>query len=218
MKGRRGWGWRRLLLVVIAVGVVNVPFLLHLYQVHRAQSEGVHVTATVTSVTTSGDDAVIAFKLPASVDRQQDLRSVKVDRATGATAARSKQLDVQVLRGHPAVFHVDGQVRSYGSLLITVAADLLIVAMLLLSWRLGGRLRRPPLEAVAVGDVEDGEEGSLLDKQEDGTYVINGEVAEARAELLVLRLRDRDVTVHLREHHNPLSVGDRAQVRAHLVG
>ena len=39
---------------------------------------------------------------------------------------------------------------------------------------------------------------------------------ESRA--LVLRLRDRDVTVHLREHHNPLSVGDRAQVRALLVG
>jgi hypothetical protein len=218
MKGRRGWGWRRILLVVIALGVVNVPFLLHLYQVHRAQTEGVHVTATVTSVAISGDDAVIAFKLPASVDSQQELRSVKVDRATGAAAARTQQLDVQVLSGHPAVFHVDGQVPSYGSLLITVAADLLIVAMLLLSWRLGGRLRRPALEAVAVGDVEDGEEGSLLDKQDDGTYVINGEVAEARAELLVLRLRDRDVTVHLREHHNPLFVGDRAQVRAHLVG
>jgi hypothetical protein len=92
------------------------------------------------------------------------------------------------------------------------------VILLLLSWRLGGRIRRPPLEAVAVGDVENGEEGSLLDKQDDGTYVINGEVAETRDASLVLRLRDRDVTVHLREHHNPLSVGDRAQVRALLVG
>jgi hypothetical protein len=90
--------------------------------------------------------------------------------------------------------------------------------MVLLSWRLGGRLRRPPLEAVAVADVENGDEGSLLDKQEDGTYLINGEVAETRSESLVLRLRDRDVTVHLRDHHNPLSVGDRAQVRALLVG
>ena len=35
---------------------------------------------------------------------------------------------------------------------------------------------------------------------------------------MVLRLRDRDVTVHLRDHHNPLNVGDRAQVRALLVG
>jgi hypothetical protein len=218
MKGRRGWGWRRILLVVVALLVVNVPYLLHVWQVHRAESDGVHVTATVVSASISGDDAVLAFRLPKSVDSAQDLHTVKVDRATGTVAARTQQLDVQVLPGHPDVFHVDGQVRSRGGLLITGAADLLIVIMVLLSLRLGGRLRRPPLEAVAVADVEDGDEGSLLDKQEDGTYLINGEVAETRAESLVLRLRDRDVTVHLREHHNPLAVGDRAQVRALLVG
>jgi hypothetical protein len=94
----------------------------------------------------------------------------------------------------------------------------LVVVMLLFAWRLGGRIRRPPLEAVAVTDVETGDEGSLLDKQEDGTYVINGEVTEALEHSLVLRLRDRDVTIHLRDHQNPLSVGDRAQVRAMLVG
>jgi hypothetical protein len=218
VSGRRGWGWRRIVLVVVALVVVNAPFFLHQYQLHRARSEGVHTTATVASVSISGDDAIVAFRLPEDLDSSQDLRTVKVDRATGATAARTQQLDVQVLRGHPDVFHVDGQVPSRGGWIFTGIADLLILIMLLLSWRLGGRLRRPPLEAVAVGDVENGDEGSLLDKQEDGTYLINGEVAETRSESLVLRLRDRDVTVHLREHHNPLSVGDRAQVRALLVG
>jgi hypothetical protein len=152
------------------------------------------------------------------VDPAQDLRGVRVDRGVGAAAASSKELDVQVLRGNPDVFHVDGQVASHGGLILTLVSDLVIVFLLFMSWRFGGRLRRPPLEAVAVGDVENGEEGSLLDKQDDGTYLINGEVAEAREESLVLRLRDRDVTVHLRDHHNPLSVGDRAQVRALLVG
>jgi len=218
MGQRRGRTWRRVLLVVVALVVVNVPYLLHVWQVHRAESEGVHVTATVVSVSISGDDAIVAFRLPKSVDSAQDLRSVKVDRDTGVAAASSKRLDVQVLSGHPDVFHVDGQVTSRAGLFVTIGADLLIVVMLLFSWRLGGRLRRPPLEAVAVADVENGEEGSLLDKQDDGTYLINGEVAEAGDESLVLRLRDRDVTVHLREHHNPLSVGDRAQVRALLVG
>jgi hypothetical protein len=218
MAQRRGWGWRRVLLVVVVVLVVNVPFLLHEWQQHRAATEGVHVTATVASAAFSGDEAIVAFRLPKSVDPGQDLRTVKVDRAVGTAAARSKELDVQVLRGHPDVFHVDGQVRSYAGLVFTVIADLLIVFLLMMSWRLGGRLRRPPLEAVAVDDVQSGDEGSLLDKQEDGTYLINGEVAEAHEESLVLRLRDRDVTVHLRDHHNPLSVGDRAQVRALLVG
>ena len=90
--------------------------------------------------------------------------------------------------------------------------------MVLLSWRLGGRLRRPALVAVALGDVEAGEEGSLLEKQDDGTYVINGEVSEAGADTLVLTLRDRDVTVHLRGHANAVEVGEPAKVHAHLVG
>ena len=218
MSGRRGWGWRRIVLVVIVLVVVNAPFLLHQYQLHLARTEGVHTTATVASVSISGDDAIVAFRLPEDLDSSQDLRTVKVDRSTGATAARTQELDVQVLRGHPDVFHVDGQVTSWGGWIFTGIADVLILFMVLLSWRLGGRLRRPPLEAVAVADVENGDEGSLLDKQEDGTYLINGEVAETRSESLVLRLRDRDVTVHLRDHHNPLSVGDRAQVRALLVG
>ncbi len=71
---------------------------------------------------------------------------------------------------------------------------------------------------MALGDVEDGEEGSLLDKQDDGTYLINGEIAEAGPDSMLLTLRDRDVTVHLRGHANPLDVGKRARVHAHLVG
>lgn len=207
-----------MVLVVLALLVINVPYILHAWQTHRAQTDGVPVTATVAGVSRSGDEAVVTFRFPRDIDAEQGLRSVKVDGAVGASAARTGQIDVQVLPGHPSVFHVDGQVPSRGGLLITLVADLLVLVMLLLAWRLGGRLRRPPLEAVALGDVESGEEGSLLDKQDDGSYLINGEVAEAGASSLLLRLRDRDVTVHLREHQNPLSVGDRAQVRALLVG
>jgi hypothetical protein len=205
-------------LVVVALVVINVPYFLHEWQVHRAATDGVPVTATVTNVTRTGGDAVVTFRLPRSIDPAQQLRSVRVDEPVGAAATRTQTLDVRVLRGHPALFHVDGQIRNWGGLWITLVADLLVLVLVLLSWRLGGRLRRPPLEAVALGDVESGGEGSLLDQQDDGTYVINGELAEAGETSLLLRLRDRDVTVHLREHRNPLSVGDRAQVRAHLVG
>jgi hypothetical protein len=90
--------------------------------------------------------------------------------------------------------------------------------MVLLSWRLGGRLRRPALVGVALGDVESGEEGSLLDKQQDGTYVVNGVIKELDAGVLVLTLRDRDVKVHLQGHHNPVALGEQARVLTHLVG
>src|SRR5262245_13500654 len=104
---RRGWGWRRILLVTVILVVVNVPYFLHVWQEHRAQTDGVHVTATVVSATLSTDDAVVAFRLPENVDPSQDVRTVKVDRATGETAASTGELDVQVLSGHPDVFHVE---------------------------------------------------------------------------------------------------------------
>jgi hypothetical protein len=84
--------------------------------------------------------------------------------------------------------------------------------------RLGGRLRRPTLVAVALRDVETGEEGSLLDKRQDGTYLINGEITGLDAGSLLLTLRDRDVKIHLQGHRNQVPLGQQAQVLAHLVG
>ena len=181
-------------------------------------SDGVPVTATVVSAEQAGDDVVLGLRFPASVDPDQRVRSVRVDATAGAAAAKVGEVDVRVLEGHPAVFDLEGQKRSHGPTVVTLGADVLVLVMILLMWRLGGRLRRPALVAVALGDVEGGEQGSLLDKQVDGTYVINGEVTEALGDSLVLALRERIVTVHLRGHANPIDVGAQAKVHAHLVG
>jgi hypothetical protein len=211
--------WRRWLLVALALFVVNLPWALHEGQLHRAATDGVQVSATVITVSDAGSGhALVTFRLPKSVDPSQEVRTVQVDTATADAAAHSQTIDVRVLKGHPAVFHVDGQVRSWASTIITVVADLLIALMVLLAWRLGGRIRRPGLVAIALGDVESGDEGSLLDKQIDGTYLINGEIKQTDASTLVLTLRDRDVTVHLQGHRNPLALGEQARVLAHLVG
>jgi hypothetical protein len=210
--------WRRIILLVVALAIINVPFATNEWQLHRAATDGTRVTAPVVQVHTSGGAAVLDFQMPASIDAKETVHEVKVDKATGAEAERTHQIEVRVLKGHPSVFHVAGQVRSWGGTIVAGVADLLIVLMLLLSWRLGGRIRRPALVAVALGDVETGEEGSLLDKQSDGSYLINGEISEAGPESMVLTLRDRDVTVHLRGYLNPVAVGERAQVHAHLVG
>jgi hypothetical protein len=205
-------------LVVAVLLLVNVPYALHQWQLHRVGSDGIHVTATVVSTDHVGDDVLLAFRLPASADPDQVVRTARVDETAGAAAERSGEVDVRVLEGHPAVYQLEGQQRGHGATILTLGADLLILLIVLLAWRLGGRLRRPSLVAVALGDVEDGEEGSLLDKQDDGTYLINGEIAEAGPESMLLTLRDRDVTVHLQGYANPLDVGKRARVHAHLVG
>ena len=209
---------RRILVVVLALVVINVPYLVHQWQLHRVRSDGIRVTATVVSSGTAGDDVVLGFRLPASVDPDQKVRTARVDAAAGAAAEKAGEVDVRVLEGHPALYELEGQQRGHAATVFTLGADVLVLLLILLSWRLGGRLRRPPLVAVALGDVEDGEEGSLLDKQDDGTYLVNGQVASTGPSSLLLSLRDRDVEVHLRDHENPIAVGERATVRVQLVG
>jgi hypothetical protein len=217
MKGR-GWGARRIILVVLALLVVNVPWLVHEWQLHRAATDGIPVQATVLGLGRAGDDAIVEFRLPTSVDPSQDVRTARIDSASAAAAARTRVIGVRVLDGHPSVYQVDGQIRGWGATAITLIADVLILFLVALSFRLGGRIRRPTLTARALADVREGEAGFLLDKQDDGTYLINGEVSEADASTLVLTLRDRSVTVRLEGHTNPVSVGGRAWVRASLVG
>jgi hypothetical protein len=216
--GRDGIRWGRVVLVVLALVVINVPYGLYEWQQHRVRTSGTEVTATVVGADRTGDDVALAFRLPVSVDGEQKVRTVRVRRDVGLEAVRTRQVQVRVLDGEPDVYHVDGQVRSWSGLLLTSVADALVGLMILLSWRLGGRLRRPTLVGIAVEDVQSGEDGSLLDKQDDGTYLINGEVARTGPSSLVLTLRDRDVEIHLREHENPIAVGERACVRAQLVG
>ena len=218
MKGRGGWGKGRILLVVVALLVINVPWLTHEWQLHRAATDGTRVEATVVGLSRDGDKAVVSFRLPTSVDPSHQARTAVIDLTTAEAAAQTRQIGVRVLDGHPSIYRVDGQVRSWGAAAITLTADLLVLLLIALSFRLGGRIRRPGLVAMALDDVRAGEEGSLLDKQEDGTYLINGEVSEVDASSLVLSLRDRNVTVRLEGHTNPVAVGGRARVRASLVG
>lgn len=215
---RDGVRWGRLAIIVLTLAIINVPYAVHEWQVHRAATSGTTVTATVVGVGRAGEDADVSFRLPRSVDPDQKVRLVKVHEDAARQAARTRTLEVEVLDGNLSAYHVDGQVESKAGLVLVVVADLIVLIMLLLSWRLGGRLRRPTLVAVAVEDVAPGAEESVLDKQEDGTYVINGEVAEAGPSTLRLTLRDRDVEVNLRDHANPVGIGAWARVRAQLVG
>jgi hypothetical protein len=209
----------RLLLVAFALVVVNLPWALHELQLHRVATDGVEVSAAVLTVgDTSGDSALVTFRLPTTIDPGGTARTATVDPATADAAAASQKIEVRVLKGHPGVFHVDGQVRSWASTIITAVADLMILLLFVLSWRVGGRLRRPMLVALALDDVKSGEDGSLLDKRQDGTYLINGEIKELDSGTLLLTLRDRDVKIHLQGHRNPVALGQQAQVLAHLVG
>ena len=75
---RDGVRWGRWILVAVVLAVINVPYVLHEWELHRAATDGVPVTATVVGVGQAGDDAVVAFRLPSSVDSDRVERRVKV--------------------------------------------------------------------------------------------------------------------------------------------
>ena len=137
--------------LAIVIVVINVPYALHEYQLHRAATSGIRVSATVVGVTAAGSDTDVSFRLPTSIDAKQSIRTVKVNGDVGRRAAQTRQLSVRVVKGDPGAFHAEGQVRTWAGLIITVVADLLVAGMLLLSHFVGGLWRMGWQTALALG-------------------------------------------------------------------
>jgi hypothetical protein len=211
--------WRRGLLVLAALVVINLPWVFSTYRMHQVDTDGLRVTATITAARGAGAGReLVQFTFPKSIDPGQKVRSATIDAATFTATHQSRRIGARVLAGDPAAYRLDGQVRSHVAGIATLIGDALVALLVLLGLRLGRANRRPPLVAVALDDVQEGGPESLLDKQPDGTYVICGEVRELGTDSMVLALRDRDVTVHLQGHANPVGAQEAARVRAHLVG
>ncbi|MFC7495612.1 MULTISPECIES: hypothetical protein [unclassified Nocardioides] len=99
---------------------------------------------------------------------------------------------------------------------VTLVADVALVVAGLLLWRYDAR-RPPQLQAVAVGDVERCPPGAALDRLDEETYLIRGEVAAVADDRVVIEVGDRSVVVMLAGHRNPVGHQQAAQVRARLV-
>ena len=66
-KGREGIRWSRVVVVVLALVVINVPYAVFQWQQHRVATDGDEVVASVVSVHKAGDDIDVAFRPPRSV-------------------------------------------------------------------------------------------------------------------------------------------------------
>jgi hypothetical protein len=127
------------------------------------------------------------------------------------------RLGVRVLPGRPAAFRADGQVTHRFGLVLTGLADLVLLGLVLLARRFRGRLR-PPLRAVAIGDVESCSPGVTLERVEGDLYLIRGEVSAVEDDEIVLDLGERFVRVLLDGHHKPVGHQESAQVQGRLIG
>jgi len=212
---------KAVLLVVLVVVLINLPLAQGVLTRRQVERSGTDVTATVTDhdVLSPGDDPdyFVAFVFDEAVDPDRRTWTAQVDRATYDRAVRRRELAVRVLPGDPPAYRVEGQVTSRAGWLVTGAADLVLLAVLLLGWRFRGRLR-PQLRAVATDDVEGCPPGVALEKLEGDLYLIRGEVAAVADDEIVLDLGQRSVRVLLDGHRNPVGHLQPAQVHGRLIG
>ncbi|NYD43907.1 hypothetical protein [Nocardioides panaciterrulae] len=212
---------KAVLLVALLVVMINLPWAHSALQRWELGHRGTDLTVPLVAsrVIGSGADAqhYISFSYPERIDPQHGTWLALVDGAAYDAALARHRVEVRVLPGHPSVYTVQGQVRSHAGLVITVGLDLLLVLLVWLFWRFRSRLR-PRLRAVAVADVAPGEPGGLLDRLEDGAYLIRGQITQIDGDELLLDLGDRLVVVALDGHANPVGHREVAEVRGLLVG
>jgi len=219
MKSRRGG----ILLVLFLALVINLPIVHGAWSDWRLDRDGIDVTATLVDhgTVSQGDDPkyFLDFRYSDDVDPEGRQWSVGVSRAAYDDAVAREQVEVRVLPDAPATFRVEGQQTSGLVLGLTVFADLILLGLLVLTWRFAGSLgrQRPDLRMVATDDVQRCKPGADLAQVGD-LWVAKGEVVEKTDDTVVLDLGDRRVLVELAGYANPVGYQQPAQAVGRMIG
>ncbi|HET6969192.1 MAG TPA: hypothetical protein VFI44_12965 [Ornithinibacter sp.] len=204
-------------LVAFIAFLVNFPLLHSTYVRWQVERSGVDVVAEVTETRNVGGDLLVEFTVPGDGRREPfDNAVAEVDAATYDEARRTGRLDVRVLRDDGGSFIVEGQVTSRLGLVVTVLADVFLVAMVVLMLRVRSALR-VELVLRATEDLERCPPGPRLDRLSGLRYVVSGEVAELGDDEVVLDLGDRRVRVLLDGHANPAGYQQPVRAVGHMV-
>ncbi len=217
MKGR----WGTTLLIGLLFAVVNLPLLHSLWLDRQVRTEGIDVVAQVRSdrvIDEDGDPTyALGFVFDEGLDPEQQPYAVSVDRATFDEAVRTRELDVRVLEDDLDVQEVEGQVTSSVALVVTLLADVFLLAISVLFLRFRSTLRAE-LRLVATEDVTRARPGAVLERIDGLVYVVAGDVQAIGEDEIVLDLGDRRVRVHLDGHANPVGHQQAARVVGRMVG
>jgi hypothetical protein len=212
----------RILLVVVLIGFINLPVLHSTWTRWQVERNGTDTTAELvperTRVLGADDDPAywVAFRFDESIDPDRLEWPAQVDQQAFEEARAQGSVDVRVLEDRPAAHIVEGAVRNPLGYIITIVADVVLLAILLLVRR--ARPRRPvPIRVAAIGDVERCPPGQALEQIEGDLYLVRGEVTGLDGDEIVVDAGERDVLVILDGHHNPVGYQQPAQVRGRLV-
>lgn len=204
-------------LIAVVIALVNLPLVHSTWTRASVERSGVEVAAVVTEARNLGSAETpswwLSYRLPKAIDPEQAIWSAEVDAAAYEKSEAAGTVPVRVIEGKPATAIVEGEVRSSAGLIGTLAADAVLLVMLLLLWKFRGRGRREVETVEALEDVSLARPGATWEDLGDGTVRVTGEVLERDEHEVVLDLGDRLVRVVLDGHANHVGYQQPAQVR-----
>jgi hypothetical protein len=136
--------------VLVALILVNLPFVHQQLTDREVARNGREVEAVVLEARTVGDRHLVDYRLPRSADPDRTRFSARIDEETFAQARETKALAVRVVPGEPAANRPAGQVANPLFTVVALTADAVLLLVGLLLWRRWRRSSR--YEVVAVGD------------------------------------------------------------------
>jgi len=209
--------WLTWILIVFIAFIVNFPLAHATFLYWQLDQRGVEVVADVTETREVGGEYLVQFDVPGDGRREAFEGGVaEVDKATYEASKASQHIAVTVLPDDGAVFRAEGQKPNRLGLVITICADVFLLAMIVLALRFRVAMR-VELVLRATEDLERCPPGPRLDRIEGQRYLVSGDVAEIHDDEIVLDLGDRRVRVLLDGHHNPAGYEQPVQVVGVMV-
>ncbi len=143
----------RVLVVLAAVFLVNLPFAHQALTDREISSSGKDVEAALVKARTIDGDHLVEYRLPRSVDPSRRRYSARVDATTYQQARESDVLLVRVVPGKPSANRPVGEVDNSLFAVVAVSADVVLLVVGVLLWRRWLRSSRHEVVAVADGEI-----------------------------------------------------------------
>ena len=143
----------RVLVVLAAVFLVNLPFAHQALTDREISSSGKDVEAALVKARTIDGDHLVEYRLPRSVDPSRRRYSARVDATTYQQARESDVLLVRVVPGKPSAHRPAGEVDNSLFALVAVTADVVLLVVGVLLWRRWRRSSQHEVVALEEGEI-----------------------------------------------------------------